>query len=173
MKSIENEIFNELEHLLRNADPEDFLRACKRKSISKYVKSALEYLALECLEKTSNLKNSNMTESYKQTPQMSLLDKRDMAFRSGRTGTKTETDRIHEVLINSKRFANKSAMADFAKYIGFKIIFNKKDSRSRVARKLAIAIASSQDQTKKRALSILYEMLDNQTKGWFDIIRSK
>jgi hypothetical protein len=170
---MEDEILNKLEHLLRNAVPEDFLRACKRKSISKYMKSALESLALECLEKTSNLKNSNMTESYKQTAQMSLLDKRVMAFSSDRTGSKTETDRIHEVLINAKRFANKTAMVDFAKYIGFKITFNNKDSRARVARKLAIAIASSQDQTKKRALSILYEKLDNQTKGWFDIIRSK
>jgi len=173
MKSTEKEIFNELEHLLRNANPEDFLVACKRKSISKYMKSALEFLALECLGKTSNLKNSNMAESYGRTPQKPLSNKRKATFRSGRAGTKTEAEQIYKLLINSKRFANKSTMMNFAEHLGLRVVVNNKDSKVRTAKKLAEAIVSSPEQIKKNFLSLLNEKLDDQTKGWFDIIRSK
>ena len=173
MKPTENEIFNELDHLLRNANPRDFLMACKRKSISKYMKSALEFLALECLEKTSNSKNSNVTESYRRTQKIPRLEKKDIIVRSGGTGIKAETDQLYEALISSKRVTDKSAIEHFAKYIGLKITFNKKDSKTRAARKLAKAIASSPEQIKKDFLSMLNENFDDQTKGWFDIIRPK
>ena len=173
MKPTVKEILNELEHLLRNANPEDFLIACKRKSISKYMKSALEFLALECLEKTSNLKNSNMAKPYGQTPQRPRLRKKNIIAHSSGTNIKTEIDQLYEVLTNSKYFADKSTMENLVKYSGLKITFKKKDSKARVARNLAKAIASSPEQIKKNFLSMLNVKFNDQTKGWFDVIRSK
>jgi len=173
MKPTKKEILNELDHLLKISNPGDFLMACKRKNISKYMKSALEFLALECLEKTSNLKNSNMAKSYGRTPQKPLLEKRDTIARSRGLGTKVETDQLYEALISSKRVTDKSAIENFAKYIGLKITFNKKDSKTRAARKLAKEIASSPEQIKKNFHSMLNENIDDQTKGWINIIRSK
>ena len=173
MKSVENKILSELRHLVRNAGPEEFLKVSKRRDISDHMKSAMEFLALECLGKSSNLKKSSMTKSYKRTPQRSRLYKRDVTFRSDRTGSKTEADQIYDILINSKRLATKIALTDFAKYIGFHITINTKDSRARAAKKLAKAIASSSEGIKRKTLSMLNEKLDAQTQGWFDIILKK
>jgi hypothetical protein len=64
-------------------------------------------------------------------------------------------------------------MTDFAKHVGLRLTITKRDSKVRTAKKLAKAIVSSPEQIKKDFLSMLNEKLDDQTKGWFDIIRSK
>lgn len=173
MKSVENKILSELRHLVRNAGPEEFLKVSKRRDISDHMKSAMEFLALECLGKSSNLKSSSIPAYYKRTPQRSRLHKKESTFRSGATGTKTEIDQIYEILVNSKRLINKIAMADFAKYTGLHATINTKDSRVRAARKLARAIAFSPERIKKKSLSLLNEMVGDQTQGWLDIILKK
>lgn len=173
MKSTENEILNELEHLLRNADPEDFLRAGKHKNISKHLKSALEFMALDALEKTSELKNSNAIEYYRQSSHVFHLDKKHTPLHPSSSIPKNEANRIYEVLINSKRFANKTAMMNLVNHLGLRVAVKNKDSLDRTAKKLAKAIVLSPEQIKKSFLSMINENLDDQTKGWFDIIRSK
>ena len=170
---MESEIYSELRHLVKLADSRDFLKASKRKGISGHMKSAMESLALECLEKSSNLENSSRTTYHRQIPQKSRLDKRDAIFRFDRMSTKTEVDQIYEILINSKLLENKTTMTNLARHIGLHVTINKKDSRVRAGKKLAKAIACSSERIKKNYLSILNEMLDKQTKGWFDIIRTK
>ena len=170
---IENEIHKELRHLVKLADSRDFLKASKRKDISGYMKSAMEFLALECLEKSSTLGNSSRIAYHKEITRNSRFKISDAVFRSDRMATKTEADQIYEILINSKLLANKNAIMNLAKHIGLHVSINKKDSRVRAAKILAKAIACSSEQIKKKYFSIFNEMVHDQTKGWFDVIRTK
>jgi len=117
------------------------------------------------------IKDGNMI--YNQRPQKNhpVISKEVVSPK--KTINKTEMDQIYEILIHSKQFSVKTGMMNLVKLLGFDVVFSKKDSRARAARRLAMAIASSPEQIKKKALSMLYEMSDNQTRGWIDIIRSK
>jgi hypothetical protein len=169
----DNEIIDTLRKMLNFADPKKILEASKRKDISIHMRNALEHLALESLERSGNLKNSNGSLFYKHRPQKKHPDISKEVIQPKTTINKTETDQIYEILIHSKQFSVKTGMMNLVKLLGFDVVFSKKDSRARAARKLAMAIASSPEQIKKKALPMLYEMSDNQTRGWIDIIRSK
>ena len=170
---MEKEIFNELQHLVRIANPEDFINASSCNSVSGHMRSAMEFLALECLGKSRNIKNRNTSGYNKRIPPKSRSRRRDKTFRFGRTNSKTEADQIFEILINSKQLDKKSDVTNLAKYMGFNLDIDNKDSRVRSAKKLAKAIASSSERIKRDSLSTLNIMSHNQTKGWFDIIRTK
>jgi hypothetical protein len=174
MSLIEKELFSQIEKLVRNTSPEDFLRASKIKGISDHMKTVMECLALECLENTCM--NINTFKSSKLTPKNTSTDdlnKNEMNLRSNRSTIKTTEDQIYELLINSKRFTKKHDMMNFMKLLGLRIDFNNKDSKIRTAKKIAKVFVSSPEQIKKDFLSMLNEKLDDQTKGWFDIIRSR
>jgi len=172
MKESQYEIVKDLHFLLETKNPQDFLAASKRRGISTYLKSALEYLALECLSK---LNKRNLFEDELNSPHRfskSATKRKDPTRRLYEVSGKNEISQIYEIVINSRRFSRKEAINNFARKFNLVVPINKKDSRSRAANKLAKAIFHSPNNKQKQILNVLLEDVDKQTKGWLDIIRT-
>jgi hypothetical protein len=170
---MENQILNKLLRIVEDTDPREFLKASKCRGISKHMRFAMEQLALECLEKSCNSRSLDFNTRIRPTPQKSHLLRRNNIFSPNKAAITSEIDQIYEILINSKKLLNKTAMIDFAEYVGIQVSLDKKDSRVRAAKKLAKAIVFSPERIKEKSLSILKDMMGDQTQGWFDIILKK
>lgn len=172
MKESQDEIVKDLHFLLETKTPYDFLAASKRRGISTYLKSSLEYLALECLSK---LNKRNLYEAELHSPHRvskPATKRKAPTQRLYGVSGKIDISQIYEIVINSRRFSRKDAINNFARKFNLVVPINKKDSRSRAANKLAKAIFYSPINKQKQILSALLEDVDKQTKGWLDIIRT-
>lgn len=76
------------------------------------------------------------------------------------------------LLHQSPYFESIHSMATFAKNIGLRLQTNSKESRERVARRLASLIEKLPQPAKDRIIADLRAGEGNQTQGWVDVIKS-
>lgn len=170
MSGTEREILNTFRYLLDIADSQDFLSASNGKGVSGYLKTALEALALERLRRRGGSRRSSREVPRRGVVRRPRVEEQE-AGSLFHARSNTDVDQIRDIILHSKRFARKAAITDFAAHFGLRVLIKAKDSRTRAAQKLANALISSPEAVKARALSTLFEMSDDQTRGWFDVIQ--
>ena len=152
-------ILSELHRLLSNYRAADFVSASEYKGTAPNLKHALLALAEEC------------------RPERGGEEGKERASRSavGREGgidqRQIEERTILNAILDSARFKSARSVADFAKDLGLRIAVRPKDSRHRLARRLAQVISAQPEPRRSEIVGLLVRGND-QVQGWIDVIKS-
>jgi hypothetical protein len=76
------------------------------------------------------------------------------------------------LLQNSDFARSNQALAELGRLYGLKLPFDRKDSKSRVMKRLASAIVRMPDDMRRDMRNRLTHSTDAQTEGWIDVIKS-
>lgn len=79
---------------------------------------------------------------------------------------------IADLIRRSVRFDSTGSILAYARDIGLRIEMRPKDSKERVARRLAEAIDKAPEPRRGQILGGLLRGADSQTQGWIDVIKS-
>jgi len=156
-------ILSELHRLLSLYDASDFTKASEYVGESSRVRNALRALARESGNESMDVPSS--VESP----------------RSGRAGSGTppanRTDLTAQIVDTirqqSGRFGSTASILQFAKNVGLSIQGRHKESRERLARRVAEAILQLREPRRNQILAMLADSADSQTQGWIDVIKSR
>jgi hypothetical protein len=165
-----HEIISELHHLLSIATPDDLREAGRLPGLSPHLVRSLEALAEERLFMPSG-NQSGVVQRRKHSVSDSVRrgEQAQLAFAS--LGDKQEVEYLSRQILKAPKFPTKSAILEFARGYGIKLDERGKDSRSRVARKVAKQLLSLPEDMRKRIISLLREYQPSQTEGWVGVIR--
>jgi hypothetical protein len=84
-----------------------------------------------------------------------------------------ETSYTLNLIRRSPHYRSTSNMVDYANNIGLKLSIKPKESRDRVARRLASLINGLPDYSKNLIIDDLLMQKNNQTQGWIDVIKNR
>lgn len=155
-------LLGEIHTILGRYRKEDFLEASRYRAVTKPVKLALHALARELNGAGSAPANELSTGRSPRKP-----SRRDLPQDWSR-----ESSSVLGLLKRSPYFDSSQSLVDFAKNLGFKLQAKPKDSRDRLARRLAAYIESLHDEARDRILSDLLASRNSQTHGWVNVIKS-
>ena len=161
-------ILGQLHSLLGIAQPEDFERASRLRSVSPFMREALRALARErdC--------ESRQVGQYGGLPRKTEHES-TVTHRAGlHAGVRDAYEKEHQLsalILNSQRLPSKADVEEFARYMGLAINVRKKDALHRAIRKLAAAITMAPDEVRQRSMQALQLSHDAQTQGWVNVIR--
>jgi hypothetical protein len=92
--------------------------------------------------------------------------------RSPQTNQRLDKDEILERIRSSTFFNNVQSLIAYGKSSGLKVNVSAKDSKERIARRLANAIERAPGARRSEILSELSRAQDKQTQGWIDVIKN-
>lgn len=161
-------ILGQVHSLLSIAQPEDFERASRLRSVSPLMREALRALARERnYESRKDGQNGGLPRKTKYestaTPRAGL-----------HAGVRDANGIEHQLLaliLKSPRLLRKAEVENFARAMGLVINIRRKDACRRAIRKLATAIAMAPIEVRQRSMDALLASRDAQTQGWVDVIR--
>lgn len=150
-------ILGDLHKLLSLYKAEDFTDAGRYAGIPRPLKDVLFALAREA----ESAKRSGPSRSPSEA-------------RSGPSFTTSAgpMGQIFDLLHQSRYFESNNSMVGFAKALGLRLQTNPKESRERVAKRLAALIEKMPPPVRDRAVADLRAGQGNQTQGWVDVIKS-
>jgi hypothetical protein len=151
-------LLSELYRLLSDYRSGDFMSASQYKGTPPNFKDALRALARESgrqpYEMSEELRSSNAARRNRRIDQQQDAEKT-----------------IRTAILQSARFKTARSIADCAKELGLKTVVRPKDSRGRLARRLAQAIAVQAEPRRSEILASLGRG-DDQIQGWINVIKS-
>jgi len=155
-------ILSDLHRLLSTYRSEDFLEASKYPGLGRPLKDTLLSLASEAREEAKQSANQK---------KRTVVDQK-----SGDLGNTTALDSdkasLAELILRSHYGAAVSSMVSFANSYGLKLQTRPKESRERVAKRLATLMTNLPDGKKGQAAAELIAKASSQTQGWINVIKS-
>jgi len=161
-------ILGQLHSLLSIAQPEDFERASRLRSVSPFMREALRALARE--RNYESRKDGQNGRSPRRTEYEGTVT----SIAGLHAGVRDPDGKEHQLLsliLNSQRLSRKADVKNFARAMGLVINVRRKDAWRRAIRKLATAIATAPNEVRERSMEALLASRDAQTQGWVDVIR--
>ena len=161
-------ILGQLHSLLSIAQPEDFERASRLRSVSPFMREALRALARERkYESTKDGQNGGLLgkiqRERKVTPWPGVHARIAVA--------RGLADQVLALILQSSRLSKKADVESFASAMGLVINVRRKDAWRRAIRKLATAIAMAPEEVRQRSMNAILASRDDQTQGWVNVIR--
>jgi hypothetical protein len=156
-------ILGDLHRLLSQYSASDFIEASSYSGISRRMRDVLRFLAHEADSDGSvaPLRASHGEERVRFVGQH---------MRTARVNN--EQGRTLSAVLRSPHIRSNRDMVMFARSIGLKLQANPKDSRERVARRLAALLERLPEEKKEEAIANLLLGRSTQTQGWIDVIKS-
>jgi len=137
----------------------DLLEASETHGITAHVRTALRALARE-------LDSPSATSTTRSPDELSKRKK------AAGEDWRREASSVLALVTRSPSFATNQAIIELARELGFRLNAKPKDSRERLARRLAAYIESLPPETRDRVLSDLLARRNSQTHGWVNVIKS-
>jgi hypothetical protein len=140
--------------LLGDYEPRDFARASRYQGLTSNLREALTALTREAEGHHSKGPTTRPSqERANATP-----------------GRLEQAADIVALILNSKRYRSTLAILDFARNVGINVTMRPKESRARLAKKVAGAILQLPEADRLRVMAKLGAS-DDQTQGWIDVIK--
>lgn len=155
-------ILSELHKLLSTYSAKDFQDAKNYSGLSRPMRAALDALCREAVPK--NRSDEPQPQHFNYRP--SVL-RRSSAVASGLDNK----DEILSTVRHSAHYDSIRSLLEFGRRVGIKVPSRPKDSKDRIARRLAAAISLLPEPKRAEALSELKSNTKSQTEGWIDVIR--
>jgi hypothetical protein len=154
-------ILSEVYRLLGNYTATEFAEASRYSNIAQPVRDALRALSREA----SSDAPSGRTEHGQPRPDPAAT----------RTRPSGDASSIHEVanaIHQAQRFSSTQAILQFAKEAALSVPPRPKESRERLARRVAEAIFLTREPRRSQIIARLSGEGDSQTQGWIDAIKN-
>jgi len=161
-------ILGQLHSLLSIAQPEDFERASRLRSVSPFMREALRALARE---RTCETRKDGQDRGLFGETELVRKVKPRPGLHAGVRDANGKEHQLLALILNSQRLLRKADVENFARAMGLVINVRRKDAWRRAIRKLATAIAMAPDEVGKRSMDALLASRDAQTQGWVNVIR--
>jgi hypothetical protein len=158
-------ILHEIDRLLDKTEASAFVEASVSRRVSPNIRAALESLAVEALRRQVRRSAPPAERFRTQRRAASLLPGTSPA-------RKLDKSQIAALIARSKAFPDKRAIARFVQHFGLGHPPSPRESMGRAVSKLASAICEADPITQERIMEELMGSVDEQTRGWFDLIRS-
>jgi hypothetical protein len=155
-------ILSELHKLLSTYTAKDFRDARDYSGLSRSMRAALDALCREAIPKNESA-----------GPRQHRIDSQPSNLRrsvGGASGLDIKSD-ILSVIRHSPYYDSVHGLLNFARVAGVRLESHPKESRDRVARRLAASILLLPAAKKDEVISILRSRMKSQTEGWIDVIR--
>jgi len=157
-------ILSEVYRLLGEYTAADFAEASKYKGMTPPLRDALRALTREATTDSKGT-SGEPTDSANSKPNRvvagtSLSDRPDPMLE------------IVKMFRQSKRFGSTQSILQFAKDVGLSVQARPKESRERLARRVAEAILLTQEPRRSHIVAQLAGDSDSQTQGWIDVIKN-
>jgi hypothetical protein len=150
-------ILGDLHKLLSLYRSEDFVDAGRYTGIPRPLKDVLFALAREA-ESAKRSDASRTPSEARSGPSVKTS--------AGTSG------QLFDLLRQSRYFESNNSMLGYARAIGLRLQANPKDSRERVAKRLAALVEKMPPPARDKAIADLRAGQSNQTQGWVDVIKS-
>jgi hypothetical protein len=154
-------ILSEIYRLLSDYSASDFFRASEYGAVTGHVSEALRELAREAERFPAE---AHSTKARRPKP----LSSESVRSQHNSSDEKAE---IVSAIRSSRRFSSTQSIIQFAKEMGLKVAPRSKESRQRLAGRLADAILLSPEPRRLQIISQLVGAGDSQTQGWLDVIK--
>jgi len=142
----------------------EFIEASEYKGTTPHLREALRALAREADRPRSN------------TPKQSLDTRpsqpNSVADGASRNDQDQHIGQITDSIRRSQRFGSNRSMLQFANEVGLRVVARPKESRERLAKRVAEAISLVPEPRRSQMLAQLTGNGDRQTQGWIDVIKS-
>lgn len=152
-------ILADLHKLLSSYSTGDFLDASNYGGLPRAMREALRALAHEAESTTTN-----GSQRKNRTPVAPSSARRQKV--------QPAPNFIVELIRRSPYFSSAATMVAYAKSVGLKLNLRPKESRERLAKRLAALISELPKAERDRAITELSGK-PNQTQGWIDVIKSR
>jgi hypothetical protein len=157
-------ILSEIYRLLGDYLAADLIQASEYRGITPDLKQALRALAREA--GPPSRRQPKRSTSRRSPPADSAGASAQPADQPARASD------VADVIRLSKRLDSNPAILQFAKDVGLKIMPRPKESRRRLAKRVAEAISLVPQAQRAQILEQLSGDVDRQTQGWLDAIKS-
>ncbi len=157
MRSSTHAILSELHRLLSSYDRDDFLRASDYTGLGSPLRQALLALASE----PSTHVEQTRTKASKHAPISTEL----------KLPSQKERQTLADSILKSEFGASIASLRKFATEHGLKLEPRIKESKERVARRLAGALEILPEARRNQILSELFGTVSKQTQGWINVIK--
>lgn len=158
-KSNTHAILADLHKLLSSYSTDDFLDASNYGSLPPAMREALRALSHEAEPTAANGSKRKTHASTASSSKNSQKPQQVPRY-------------LVELIQHSPHFNSAATMITYAKSIGLKLNLRPKESRERLARRLAALISKLPKAEKEKIISNLSGE-NNQTQGWIDVIKSR
>jgi len=158
-------ILSDLHRLLSTYQSDDILAASRYPGLPSSLKDALVSLARE-----ARLADERYVDHEGIRQEIGPIRRRPAGSRST-TPIEGSVPATAELILRSEYGASNASMLDFARKYGLKLDTRSKESRERVAKRLASLIQDLPEMKRNQASTSLVERTDSQTEGWINVIR--
>lgn len=155
---------SDVHRLLSTHTPADFARASEYQGLSPHLRDALRALSLEA-GKASGPRKSPEPRRKKIDAALPQVEPENSQ------SALTEKPSLVSLLQQQPRFASTHSILQFAKELGLEIEPRHKESRERLAGRLADAILQQSPQRQGQIVRRLTGGAESQTQGWIDAIK--
>jgi hypothetical protein len=157
-------VLSAIHRLLSEYEATDFAHASRYAGVTPQLREVLQALARE-----SKSFASGSSKQRAVAPPRSDSNG-DLGSRDGRDGQKAA---LAAMLSRSQRFESNRSILQFAREVGLTVLPRPKESRDRLATRVAEAILSTPEPKRSQVVSRLARGGDNQTQGWIDVIKGR
>lgn len=158
-KSNTHAILADLHKLLSSYSTGDFLDASNYGDLPSAMREALRALAHE-----ADSSATNGSQRKRRTP--------NAPSKLGHQRVQPVPNYLVELIRRSPYFNSAAAMVAYAKSVGLKLNLRPKESRERLAKRLAVLISELPEAERDDVLTELSGK-NSQTQGWIDVIKSR
>lgn len=156
-------ILSELHRLLSTYSLRDFEETKKYPGLSRPMRDILEALCREAAPK------GRINEQPRETPSSSVGSIRPSVIGAL---TSSDPEQLLTAIRRSAYYDNIRALAMFARMAGLKVQPRAKESKDKLARRLARAIVTLPSSVRDQVISKLAAGTKSQTEGWIEVIRN-
>jgi hypothetical protein len=149
-------ILGELHKLLGTYKTSDFLEASKYAGTSRHMRVALRFLAREA-EPGARYTTGQKTRSGNSSGGV-IIDERSQFL---------------NLLRRSPFFDSTRSILEYASSIGFRLAASPKESRQRLASRLATLVEKLPEAKRREVIGDLLKERGNQTQGWIEVIKER
>lgn len=154
-------ILSDIHRLLSSYDREEFLRASRYPGLGKPIKNALLALASESPAGTLSSRNTVETK----------LSEKRLSQSDPKLASHDERLALTASILKSEAGESINSLRAFATKQGIKLQFRPKESKDRLARRVAGALIDLPETKRNQALAGLLGKVSTQTQGWIDVIK--
>lgn len=152
-KSNVHAILGELHRLLSTYKSADFIEASNYGGNPRAMKAALRALASEA------------------EPSADTSRRRIVAWKRV-TKVPDDKSQVRNLILRSKIFESYRSIVTYAERLGLSLRARPKESRERLANRLASLIETLPDHQKSKVIDELFAGRNSQTQGWIEVIKS-
>lgn len=154
-------ILSDIHRLLSSYDREEFLRASKYPGLGTAIKGALLALASEA--PTGGLASRDAVDKKPSEKRLTQSDQKP--------ASQDERLPLAASILKSESGETIGSLRAFATNQGLKLQYRPKESKDRLARRIAGALIDLPETKRNQALASLLGKVSTQTQGWIDVIK--